>query len=114
MKASIKQYLPLAAIAAGVWAMRKNNGVSGIGKTRQEFEIAKVVRTEYRNSSTYGNPSYHVWLVTPLGYHFEAYTAPNSSLGYSIENPEYKNDWHVFFYTSGKRGIALHEATKYH
>ena len=38
MKASIKQYFPLAAIAAGVWAMRKNKDISGIG--------ALVTRTE--------------------------------------------------------------------
>lgn len=64
----------------------KNKGVSGIGATHHTI-TGKVVSVKYRNTSYYGNNSYWVILETETGTQW-AYTAANSSLGYTIQSME--------------------------
>lgn len=110
MKSSSKTALYVAAGAAAVFALLRKGKekISGISGTRDEYVIAKVISTRYRNTSYYGNPSYYVTLETKDGQVWHCYTAPNASIGYEIENGEYKREWHKYMYRDGARGCALH------
>lgn len=101
-------------MAAATLLLLKRNVLStdGVGAP-MKWEIAKVVSVERRNVSEAGNPSFWVILENPLGGRWSAYTAPNAGLAYEINNPEFRKDYHIFYYTSGKRGIALQYATRY-
>lgn len=104
--------LTVAALAAGVLLLKKQGSVSGVGAAKG-WDVARVVDTRFRNATSNGNPSYYVTLESPTGTRWEAYTAPNTGLAYEITNRNFRTDWHVFWYTTGKRGVALQDATPY-
>lgn len=103
-------YAGLGLAALVLLKKRDNSELSGIG-ARKEFTIlGRVISTEYRNTSTYGNPSYWVRFETPDGQILTGYTAPNASLGYSITNPDYKKRYWNLICTEGARGLVIHYA----
>ena len=107
MKQTTKIALAVAAGAAAL-LLKKKRSVDGIGGSRDQYVIAKVISTRYRSTSYYGNPSYYVTLETKDGQVWRCYTAPNASIGYEIENGEYKREWHEYMYRDGAKGCALH------
>jgi hypothetical protein len=56
----------------------------------------RVIKTERASNSTNGNPAYFVTVETCAGDVLRLRTAPDSSLGYSINNPEYREGLHEF------------------
>lgn len=56
----------------------------------------RVVATRYLRTSSVGNSSYSVAIVDAQGYGEIYDTAANSSLNYSIRNPEYRDNPHTF------------------
>lgn len=46
----------------------------------------KLLSTEYKNTSFYGNPSYWVYYTDSDGNFGKAYTASNAACGYSVTN----------------------------
>lgn len=106
--------LAAAAVAAGVLLLKaKNLGVTGVGATKEEWDIAKVVTTRYRGISKMGNPVYDVVLKNPLGGVWSAQTAGNSALGQDITSAKYKDSYHIFYYKPRKNKIVLEWATEY-
>lgn len=59
----------------------------------------RVVGTEYASTSYYGNPAY--WVTLDNGETYR--TMDNSSLAYGIQNPEYRDEPHVFTLTRAGR-----------
>lgn len=58
--------------------------------------IGRVTNTTRMRSSRYGNPRFEVTIHT-TGTGDRAFrTQPDGSLGYAIQNPEYRNAEHVF------------------
>ena len=106
----IKKLLALGAAGALAYlCIHKKNGVSGVGALHGVIE-GRVLDYKYRNTSLYGNNSYHVILEQPGGYIVWAYTAPNSQLGYAISNMVGKVV--AFDYTRKKNGdLVLHSTT---
>lgn len=81
---------------------------SGIGAVR-ETVIAKVLSTRYRNTSSYGNPSYYVTLEDENGNILEGYTAPNASIGYGIQNSNnFENYKKYTYHWSKNNDIVIH------
>ena len=58
-----------------------------------------VVATKHAGTSGMGNPSY--WVALDNGEIYR--TSANTSLAYGIENPEYRNEPHVFTLTAAGR-----------
>ena len=59
-------------------------------KTQQYSSVCKVKDVWYRNTSYVGNNSYYVSFETESGVTLTGYTAPNSQLGYTCSNYEFK------------------------
>ena len=121
MNTLTKQRIAVGGIAVAylVWVWRRlkkeQAAKDGVGGLKDEYVIAKVVSTKYRNTSYYGNPSYYVTLETKDGHiWYDCYTAPNASLGYEIENGYLKREWHKYMYRDGARGCCLHNVRKLH
>ena len=74
----------VGAAAAAILLAKKSRGINGVGAVHYTIK-GKVLDYKYRNTSLYGNNSYHVILETPSGIVW-AYTAANSQLGYTISN----------------------------
>lgn len=106
----IKKWLVAGAAGALAWlCIHKKKSVDGIGALHGVIE-GRVLDYKYRNTSLYGNNSYHVILEQPGGYIVWAYTAPNSQLGYTISNMVGKVV--AFDYTRKKNGdLVLNETT---
>ena len=81
MKKSEKITAGIVAAGAALLLLKGAKGTSGVGGTT-EHVVAKVVSTKYRNTSSYGNPSYWVTLETADGKILRGYTGPNYSIGY--------------------------------
>lgn len=56
----------------------------------------KVVATRRAGTSSAGNGSYWVTIVTDQGYGEIYRTATNSAISYEITNPEFRNQAHEF------------------
>lgn len=56
----------------------------------------RVVATERRASSYYGNPAFLVTIETPAGDRVKLKTMSNASICYAINNPEYRDELHTF------------------
>lgn len=52
--------------------------------------IGKIKGASYRNTSSYGNPSYYINFETETGETIKGYTAANASCGYSCTNSEFR------------------------
>ena len=63
---------------------------SKIMKTKQFAATGKVKEVWYRNTSYVGNNSYYISFETESGVTLTGYTAPNSQLGYTCSNYEFK------------------------
>ncbi len=57
----------------------------------------RVIDTERATNSRNGNPAYFATVETPAGDILRLRTAPDSSLGYTIRNPEHRDDLHTFY-----------------
>lgn len=63
----------------------------------------RVIDTERATNSHVGNPAYFVTIETPAGDVLRFRTAPDSSLGHTIRNPEHGEELHTFYVSkSGK------------
>lgn len=102
----------VVAVAVGAYllgkATKKKDSENGIGATKYEFVDGKVIGVRYRNTSSYGNPSYWVTIETPDGDIIRGYTSPNASIAYGINNSEYKREYHTFAITWGVNGAIFH------
>ena len=66
--------------------------------------MGKIVASERMNNSRNGNPRYLVAIQecgdSGIGYFYGkivlAYTMPDSSIGYEVDNPEYRETEHVY------------------
>lgn len=56
----------------------------------------RVVAIRYSHHSNSGNASYWVAILDSQGYGEIYQTAANSSLGYAIHNPEFRDNAHTF------------------
>lgn len=101
-------YAGLGIAAALLLFKKKDSEMNGIGATKYEFVEGRVIGVRYRNTSSYGNPSYWVTIETPDGDIIRGYTSPNASIGYGINNPEYKREYHTFAITWGVNGAIFH------
>jgi hypothetical protein len=100
-------YAGLGLAAFMLLRKRDDSELSGIGAT-PEFQIpGRVIHTEWRNNSNYGNPSYWVTIETPDGNTIMGYTEPNAMMAFAIRNPEYANEYHVYTYKVNKRGNVI-------
>lgn len=98
------------AAAALLLFKKKDSGMAGVGASKEFTILGRVISTEYRNTSSYGNPSYYVRIETADGRIITGYTAPNASLGYSITNSDYKKKYWNFICKEGARGLVIHYA----
>ena len=57
----------------------------------------RVIDTERASNSPMGNPAYFVTIETPADDVLRLRTAPDSSLSYTIRNPEHRDDLHTFY-----------------
>lgn len=64
---------------------------------------AKVINTHRAGTSYYGNPSYDVTLETRAGDILTLLTSSNVMFAYACENPEYREEWHVYELTRAGR-----------
>lgn len=64
---------------------------------------AKVISTKRAGTSYYGNPSYVVTLETRAGDTLTLRTSSNVMFAYACENPEYREEWHVYELTRAGR-----------
>lgn len=101
-------YAGLGLAAFMLLRKRDNSELSGVGATLPEFQVAgRVIHTEWRNNSNYGNPSYWVTIETPDGNTIMGYTEPNAMMAFAIRNPEYAKEYHVYTYKINKRGNVI-------
>ena len=63
----------------------------------------RVIATKYAGTSTMGNPSYWVTIQRSDGYSEMLRTMSNAMIGYAIQNPEYRDEPHVFTLTAAGR-----------
>lgn len=100
-------YAGLGLAAFMLLRKRDDSELSGIGAT-PEFQVpGRVIHTEWRNNSTYGNPSYYVTIETPDGNTIMGYTEPNAMMAFAIRNSEYAKEYHVYTYKINKRGNVI-------
>ena len=55
-----------------------------------------VVATKHAGTSTMGNPSYWVTIITDEGHGEIIRTSSNSGIVYEINNPNFRNESHEF------------------
>ena len=109
----------LIALAGFGWMAYKTvknrqQTTDGVGAAAPRYTVrARVVSTQYRNSSMYGNPSYWVTLETEDGRIITGYTSPNASIAYSINNRNLKDNYYNWTYSKGKRGVCFHYNDEY-
>lgn len=63
----------------------------------------RVVGTERATNSVNGNPGYFVTIETPAGDILRFRTAPDSSLSYTMNNPEHRAELHTFYVSKSGR-----------
>jgi hypothetical protein len=63
----------------------------------------RVIKTERATGSINGNPAFFVTLETPTGETQRLRTQSDAMIGYGIQNPEYRDEWHVFELTRAGR-----------
>lgn len=113
MSTTEKTTVGILAAATALLLIRNTKGTSGVGAAAYYTVRAHVLSTQYRNTSSYGNPSYWVTLETDDGQIITGYTAPNASIGYGINNSNLKNNFYNWTYSKGKRGIVFHYNDEY-
>lgn len=64
---------------------------------------AKVIDTKRAGTSYYGNPSYDVTLQTRDGDTLTLRTSSNVMFAYACQNPEYRDEFHVYELTRAGR-----------
>lgn len=75
--------------------------------TRQKRIIATVTKTEYKNTSFYGNPSRWVWFTDSEGCEHYGHTATDAACGYGVTNFLYRPAEIVYHHT--KKGTLIIE-----
>ena len=63
----------------------------------------RVIATKHAGTSTMGNPSYWVTIQRTDGSAEILRTMSNAMIGYAIQNPEYRDELHVFTLTAAGR-----------
>lgn len=62
----------------------------------KDYERCTLLSVEYKNTSTVGNPSYWICFLDSEGHFHRAYTASNSSAGYTIKNYRYAENQVIY------------------
>lgn len=63
----------------------------------------KVTATKHAGTSYYGNPAYWITIDTEAGDTIMLRTSANVMFAYACENPEYRDNAHVFHLTRAGR-----------
>ena len=82
--------------------------------TKRIKVIGKIKGTAFRNTSSYGNPSYYITFENEEGELIKGYTVANSSCAYGCTNPDLREfaylEYHI---TKGGKIIIDYICNKY-
>ena len=82
----------------------------------KEYEKCVLHGVERKNTSVNGNPSYWIFFTDSRGYFWRAYTASDSSAGYTASNYRYAKDGtpiYVKYHFTKKTGAVIVDYIKH-
>ena len=83
-------------------------------RTNRIKVIGKIKGTSFRNTSSYGNPSYYITFENEEGETIKGYTVANSSCAYGCTNPDLKEFAYIEYHiTKGGKIVIDYICTKY-
>ena len=85
-----------------------------MGRTNRIKVIGKIKGTSFRNTSSYGNPSYYITFENEKGELIKGYTVANSSCAYSCTNSDLREFAYIEYHiTKGGKIIIDYICNKY-